>query len=241
MSDLSGRLRRARHGFCTVVVVAAGSSRRMGEDKLLLELDGVPVLAHTLLALEMCPDVDELIVVTREELLDPVAKMREKYGIRKLTKAVLGGKTRAESALYGVMAASKKAKIIGIHDGARPFVTPELVAETADAAFRCTAAAPALPVKDTIKLAEDGVVRETPDRSKLFAVQTPQMFRAEIIKAALTKAVREGSAPTDDCAAAEAIGARAFLTPGDEENIKLTTPADLPVAIAILQKRRERA
>ena len=237
MSSVSDFIRRVHHSFCTVVVVAAGESTRMGKDKLFLELRGVPILARTLQALSAAPAVDEIIVVTRAEKLDAVAAMREKYRIRKLTKVVIGGKTRTESALSGVSEADKRAKVICIHDAVRPFVTAEMIADAVHYAVLYQAAAPALPVKDTIKRARDGVVTETPERAELFAVQTPQAFQPDIIKAALTAAVRSGVSYTDDCAAAEALGVKTYLCRGSEENIKITTPADLPVAEAILQGR----
>ena len=237
MAQLSGTLRDLQRGFCTMVVAAAGSSRRMGQDKLLMELDGIPVLIRTLTALQECAAVDELVLVTREALFSELGALREQYGLSKLKRMVPGGATRTESALAGVLAASPQAKIIGIHDGARPFVTPNVVEAAIRAAVLHQAAAPAIPVKDTIKRAKNGLVVDTPDRGELFAVQTPQCFRAELIKAALTRAAAEKISYTDDCAAAEALGAAAVLTPGDEDNIKITTPADLAAARVILEKR----
>ena len=237
MSSISDFIRKAHHSFCTVVVVAAGNSMRMGRDKLLLPLCGVPILARTLMALNGCQAVDEIIVVTREERLEEIGAMRGDYGLTKLTKIVRGGATRTESALAGVSEADKRAKIICIHDGVRPFVTNEIVEDVVHYAVLYHAAAPALPVKDTIKRAKDGAVLETPDRAELFAVQTPQAFQADIIKAALTAAVTGGKTYTDDCAAVEAIGVRAYLSRGNEENIKITTPPDLYLAEAIQRNR----
>ena len=237
MSSISDFIRKAHHSYCTVVVVAAGNSTRMGKDKLFLELDGVPVLARTLKALDGCQAVDEIIVVTRKETLDEIASMRDAYKLTKLKKVVIGGATRTESALAGVSEADKKAKIICIHDGVRPFVTNEIIEDVVHYAVLYHAAAPAVPVKDTIKMAAAGVVTETPDRSRLYAVQTPQAFQADIIKAALTKAVTDGVSYTDDCAAVEAIGVHAYLSRGSEENIKITTPPDLFLAEAIQRGR----
>ncbi len=237
MASLSNMIRKMHHSFCTAVVVAAGESTRMGRDKLFLELDGVPVLARTLTALNASQAVDEIILVTRVEKLDAAGAMRNQYGISKLNKIILGGKTRTESALAGVSEADKKAKIICIHDAVRPFVTDEIIQEAVHYAVLYQAAAPAIPVKDTIKLAADGVVTQTPDRSSLFAVQTPQAFQADIIKAALTRAVTEGKNYTDDCAAAEALGVKAHLSRGSEDNIKITTPSDLFLAEAIQRSR----
>ena len=239
MSKLTDAMRAARRGFCSAVVVAAGSSERMGEDKLFLDLDGMPVLAMSLLALQNSESIDEVVVVARPDSLDAIGRLRERYGLGKLKYLILGGATRTESAFRGVMAASKKAKIICIHDGARPFVTEEVIADAVQSAALYLAAAPAVPVKDTVKKAENGIVLETPDRTALWAVQTPQAFQADIIKAALNKAVAAGVSYTDDCAAAEAMGCTVHLSRGDEDNIKLTTPADLALAEAILEKRRQ--
>ena len=237
MSSISDFIRKAHHSFCTVVVVAAGNSMRMGKDKLLLPLCGVPILARTLMALNNCGAVDEIIVVTREEKLNTIGALREEYGIEKLTKIVIGGETRTESALAGVAEADKRAKIICIHDAVRPFVTNEIVEDVVHYAVLYNAAAPALPVKDTIKRARNGMVFETPDRSELYAVQTPQAFEADIIKAALTAAVTKHQSFTDDCAAVEALGVPIYLSRGHEDNIKITTPPDLYLAEAIQRNR----
>ncbi len=237
MVSVSDWLRKAHHSFCTVVVVAAGDSVRMGKDKLLLCLDGIPVIARTLSVLERAAAVDEIVLVTREDKLETMAGLKERYGFDKLKKIVVGGKNRTESALAGVSEADTRAKVICIHDGVRPFVTDEIIADAVHYAVLYQAAAPAIPVKDTIKEAKDGVVTATPDRSALFAVQTPQAFQPDIIKAALTAAVQKGISYTDDCAAVEALGVRAYLSRGSEDNIKITTPTDLRVAEAILKSR----
>ena len=239
MSSVSDFIRKVHHSFCTAVVVAAGASARMGKDKLFLPLDGVPVLGRTLMALNAADAVDELIVVTMPEKLEKVAAMKAQYVLDKLSKVVIGGASRTESALAGASEADPRAKIICIHDAVRPFVTPDIIADAVHYAVLYQSAAPAVPVKDTIKVASDGVVSETPDRAQLFAVQTPQAFQADIIKAALSAALRDGVSYTDDCAAVEALGVKTYLCRGSEENIKLTTPAYLPVAEAILKGRRE--
>ena len=223
MSFLSDFIRKAHHSFCSVVVVAAGNSVRMGRDKLFLPLEGVPVLARTLTALNNCNAVDEIIVVTQEEKLDAVGAMRSAYSLEKLKKIVIGGATRTESALSGVSEADRKAKIICIHDGVRPFVTDEIIEDVVHYAVLYQAAAPAIP--------------ETVDRNQLRTVQTPQAFDADIIKAALTKAVTEGRSYTDDCAAVEALGVKTYLSRGSEDNIKITTPPDLYLAEAIQRNR----
>lgn len=225
--------------FCSMVVVAAGASLRAGTDKLFTDLEGMPVLAWTLSALEDCPDVDEIVIVTRQEKIVEAAGLCRTYGISKATKVVCGGETRTHSALAGVSETDPQAEVIAIHDGARLLVTPELASRVIHAAVLYHAAVPGIPVKDTIKRAEEHQVTETLDRAQLTAVQTPQAFQADLIKAALAGAVQRELAVTDDSAAAEALGIPVRLVPGDEENIKLTTPLDFQVAAAILKMRRE--
>lgn len=237
MSRLAEMIREKRRGFCSVVVVAAGESRRFGKDKLFLEIGGVPVIRRTLEALASSPAVDEIVVVTRQESLESIAGIVDKCGISKVSKIVLGGADRTQSALAGVSETSPEARTICIHDGARPFVTHEVIAEVIEKAAQYHAACPAIPVKDTVRIAENGLAVQTPAREKVYAVQTPQAFTADIIKAALTAAVRDGKSYTDDCAAVEALGVKIRLTRGDERNIKITTALDIPVAEFIAGER----
>jgi 2-C-methyl-D-erythritol 4-phosphate cytidylyltransferase len=223
--------------FCTAVIVAGGNSVRFGADKLFADLEGVPVLGRTILAFAEADCIQEIVVVARQDAAEYTAKLGRTYGGGKISQVVFGGKTRVMSAYAGVMAACERAELIAIHDGARPLVTQGIIRDAVWAAYRGMAAAPAVPVRDTIKVASDGTVTSTPDRSSLFSVQTPQVFRAEIIKAALADAVANVPDVTDDCAAAERIGAPVTLTAGSEENIKITTPLDLELAEAILRRR----
>lgn len=238
MAKISGTMRRVMHKYCSAVVVAAGSSQRMGEDKLALEIDGSPVLLRSLLCLEQCEEIDEIIVVTQPDSLAEVSRLCRDGGVTKAAKVVCGGETRTHSALAGVCAASRRAKIICIHDAARPFASDGLIKAAVRAAADYKSVAPAVPVRDTVRIVREGEAAETPDRETVFAMQTPQAFDADIIKAALTAAAQSGRSFTDDCAAAEAIGVKTHLTRGDEENIKLTTPQDIPLAEAIAAKRR---
>lgn len=227
--------------YCAAIVAAAGSSTRMeGADKIMLPLRDEPVIVHTLRALEYCPYIQEIIVVTREDLIVPLSKLCSDYFLTKVRKVILGGETRVHSVRLGMLEVSDQAELIAIQDGARPLVTPEVLEEAILTAAKCGAAAPAIPVKDTIKRAVGGVVEETPDRSELFAVQTPQVFEADLIRAALYKAVEENLPVTDDCSAVERMGMKVTLTRGSEENIKITTPADLAVAEALLDWRERR-
>lgn len=241
MAGLLGRLFRRQRTpelRCSAVVPAAGSSTRMeGQDKLLLPLEEQPVLLHTLRALELCPYLAEIIVVTREDLIVPVSQLCRDFMLDKVTKVMVGGAERVLSVRIGVQEARRDAALIAIHDGARPLLSREVLEEVLKKAAVTGAAAPAIPMVDTIKRAERGVVVETMDRSSLWAVQTPQVFEASLIRAALEKAVADGETLTDDCAAVERIGMKVSLTRGDRENIKLTTPFDLMVGEAIIRQR----
>ena len=235
------RLRRKREPQgprCAAVVPAAGSSRRMGgQDKILLPLDDIPVLMHTLRALSASERIQEIVVVTREDLIVPVGQLCRDCALDKVTKVLVGGATRSDSVLIGVEEVSGRAELIAVHDGARPLVTVEVIDAAIRKAAECGAAAPAVPVKDTVKRALDGVVVETPDRTQLFAVQTPQVFDSDLLLGALRRAVEDGAAITDDCGAVERIGMKVCLTEGSYENIKITTPADMLMAEAILHSR----
>lgn len=225
---------------CSAVIVAAGSSQRMGSDKLLHNLGIMPVLARTLLVFQDCELVDEIVVVTRMEKLEEVAELCKKYCIEKASKVICGGATRMESALAGVSEVKKKAKLIAIHDGARPLVSVELIENTVRAAAKYKAAVPAIKSVDTLKLAEDGeTVTGSLDRELVLRVQTPQVFDADLIKGALTFAAEKKLPLTDDCSAVELMGVKARIVPGEEDNIKLTTPRDMLFAAAILKDRGE--
>ena len=225
---------------CSAVIVAAGSSQRMGTDKLMAQLGCMPVLARTLLAFQNCELVDEIILVTRMEKVLELADLCKKYGITKISKVIRGGSTRTESALAGVSETNSGAKLIAIHDGARPLITDELIRETIIAADRYMAAVPAVFSKDTLKVIdENGFVVGPIDRERTVRVQTPQIFDADLLKGALSKAASDGLSLTDDCSAIEIMGVRAKTVKGDENNLKLTTPEDMHVVELILRNRGE--
>lgn len=226
---------------CAAVVLAAGSSVRMGNDKILAKLGEIPVLARTLRPFQECDLICEIVVVTSAEKLNEVTELCREYGIGKVSKVVTGGKTRAESALTGVSEINSNASLIAIHDGARPLVTEALIRRTVETAAKKNAAVPAIRSTDTLKTAaEDGAIIGTVDRETTWRIQTPQVFKAELIKGALTKAMKQGLPLTDDSSAMEVLGITTYLVEGDEENIKLTKPLDLLLAAAILHDRRER-
>lgn len=225
---------------CSAVIVAAGSSQRFGVDKIFAKLQGIPVLAYCLSTFEACECISEIIVVADESKIMTIAELCDKFNISKAAKVVCGGATRLESALSGVSETNPRSKLIAIHDGARPLVTRKVVCDAVHAAERNMAAVPAVPSKDTVKLAEGNRVINTPDRGCVYAIQTPQVFVPELIKGALTDALQKGLTIYDDAQAAELLGVPVFLSEGSEENIKITTPVDLLLAETILKFRRER-
>ena len=239
MAGLFSRLSRKKPvHIWSAVVVAAGSARRMeGIDKVLAALGGYPVLVHTLRAFQQCPLISEVVVVTREDLLVEIADLCRDFALTKVTKVVKGGKERIHSVQAGLNEVREDAELIAIHDGARPLLPPEVLEEVLHRAAQTGAAAPAVPITDTVKRSENGLAVETVDRSTLFAVQTPQVFQADLIRAAVQKALEDGEVLTDDCAAVERLGMKVSLTRGSRENLKLTTPFDLVVGEAVLAAR----
>lgn len=222
---------------CAAVIVAAGSATRMqGIDKMLVPLAGVPVVLRSVRALAASDCIDSLVIVTRTECMETLRTLCAE--VSKPVTVVAGGASRPESVLAGLAALPEGTELAAIHDGARPLVTQTVIAEAVEAAERCGAAAPAVPVHDTIKQAENGLVRATPERKTLFAVQTPQVFDVKLLKTVLRAAMERGIALTDDCSAVEAAGKPVVLTQGCEENLKITTPVDLTLAEAILKRRK---
>ena len=240
LQKMFGKRRKQTRPYCAALIAAAGSSTRYGGgNKLLQPLDGIPVLVRTLLAIDSAQGIDEIIIAAREDELLHYAELCKAFGIRKPVKVIVGGATRTESVLRAALEASPEAEFFAVQDGARPLVTPALIDDVIAAAWTHLAAAPAIPVRDTIKVAHNALVESTPDRSTLFAVQTPQVFSADLLKAALQSALTDGAAITDDCSAVERLGKEVYLTEGSEENLKITTPLDLVIAEAILQRRGE--
>lgn len=219
---------------CSVVVVAAGSSSRMGIDKILAPLRGEPVIIHTLRAFEQCPSVREIVLVTREDLLVELAQLCRQYGLNKVSQVIRGGETRTDSVYLGVLEVDRAAELIAVQDGARPLISCAVIERTIAQAGKSGAAAPAIPVKDTVKVARNGIVEHTPERDSLYAVQTPQVFEASLLKGALHKAREAGITGTDDCSMVERLGMKVVLVAGEERNIKLTTPMDLMLAECLL-------
>ncbi len=222
---------------CGAVIVAAGSARRMGGvDKVMAELVGQPLILHTVRAFQETAVISEIVIVTRADLIVPISDLCRKAGYSKVKLVVAGGETRQASVMLGLGCLSKKMKLAAIQDGARPLVSPQLIDRVVRAANTYGAAAPGVPVKDTIKAVRGGIIQSTPDRSTLFAAQTPQVFDIALIRGALAKAELDGAAITDDCSAVERMGMSVRLVEGDERNFKVTTQQDLLLARVLMEE-----
>ena len=221
--------------YCGAVIVAAGNASRMGGiDKVMAPLGGEPMIVRTVRQFQNCDAIREIVVVTRADLIVPIMDLC--HGFDKVKAVVVGGDSRDASVNMGLNTLSEKCKLVAVQDGARPFADWQLIDRVVRAANSYGAAAPAIAVKDTIKVVRGGIVAETPDRSTLKAVQTPQVFDFDLLRGALKKVKQEGIAITDDCSAVEAMGMSVKIVEGDERNIKITTPMDLKIAELILEE-----
>ena len=238
MKDLTRQMRKALPlQYCGAVIVAAGTASRMGGiDKVMAPLNGEPMLLRTVRAFQNSDVIREIVIVTREDLLLQVRQLCEAFP--KVTAVVSGGADRPASVRAGLRALSGKVRLVAVQDGARPFVSWEVIDRTVRAANRYGAAAPGIPVKDTVKVVNGGVVAATPDRNKLSAIQTPQVFDLDLLKGALEKAKKDGAPITDDCSAVENLGMSVRIVEGDERNIKITTPMDLKIAELLLEEEK---
>jgi 2-C-methyl-D-erythritol 4-phosphate cytidylyltransferase len=225
----------------TVLIPAAGTGKRMGRAtaKQFLTLGDKPILAHTLLAFQRASEIDEIIPILSEEDLETcLGEIIEAYHITKVKTLVVGGKERQDSVANGLHKLEKDAAIVLIHDGVRPFVTPEMIKETVDYAKKGECVTVGVPIKDTIKEVNDqGMVRHTLDRSRLWAIQTPQAFPVKALKRAYEEASRQRVYGTDDATIIERMGGSVRVLMGSYENIKITTPEDLMLAEEILKRR----
>lgn len=236
LTDISNAVRKARPPrYCGAVIVAAGSASRMGGiDKIMTPLKGEPVIVRTVRAFQGCDAIREIVVVTREDLVMPITSLCA--GFDKVRAVVAGGKTRQESVHLGLNMLSKDVKLAAIQDGARPLVSQQVIQRVVRAADYYGAAVPAIPVKDTMKVVQGGLVTQTPDRKSLYAVQTPQVFEFDLLRGALKRATETGAEITDDCSAVELLGMTVKVVEGDERNLKITTPVDLKIAEALLEE-----
>ncbi|MDQ0856771.1 2-C-methyl-D-erythritol 4-phosphate cytidylyltransferase [Bacillus sp. V2I10] len=221
-----------------VVIPAAGQGKRMnaGKNKQFIELDGIPVIVHTLKVFEHDPQCTGILLVVNPNERDIFAAMADRYEIRKIKGLISGGSERQHSVYNGLKAASSE--IVLVHDGARPFIKKHMMTKLVKAASEDGAATVAVPVKDTIKRVLNSEVIETVERSSLWAVQTPQAFRLSDILTAHEEAMQSGFLGTDDASLIERSGRKVQVIEGDYTNIKLTTPDDLLLAKAILESER---
>ncbi len=220
---------------CGAVIVAAGTASRMGGiDKVMAPLGGEPMIVRTVRAFQNCGAIAEIVVVTREDLILPITSACR--GMDKVRAVVAGGASRQESVARGLSALSRQMKLAAVHDGARPLVSDAVIDRTVRAAHSYGAAAPAVPVKDTVKVIKGGLVMATPDRNALRAVQTPQVFDFDLLRGALEQAEKDKAAVTDDCSAVERLGMRVKIVEGEERNLKITTPLDLKIAALLLEE-----
>lgn len=220
----------------SVIIVCAGNSTRMGGiNKILMPLGERLVIGVTMQAFENCESVSEIIIVARENDIPEIQTEAQKAGITKLKKCTIGGATRQESVINGIKCISKDTELIAVHDGARPLVKPEYIEKTIKDASVFGGATLGVPVKDTIKMVEDGLITDTPPRKYLYITQTPQVFKRRLYFEGVDFALEHGLDFTDDCQLVEAIGGKVYMTIGDYTNIKITTPEDIQIAEILLK------
>lgn len=224
----------------TVMLPAAGSGRRMGAgfNKLFLEMAGKPILIHTLDVFEQDPSCSSMILSVKEEEKPQIEEMLERFGITKVTAFVPGGAERQQS-VAACIDAHQSGGIVLVHDAARPFIKQDVIRKLVDAAREEGAAIAGVQVKDTMKVAPDGIVQETVDRSKLWAIQTPQAFRYELLKEASDKAEAEGFLGTDESMIVERLGHPVRVVESTYDNVKMTTKEDLLFGEVLLRQRRQ--
>lgn len=225
----------------TALIAAAGMGNRMNSDinKPYIFLNDKPVLAWTIEKFESSELIDDIIIIAKKSEIDYCAKeVVEKYRFKKVAKIIEGGRERQDSVHRGILALDEKTEIIVSHDGARPFVSKELIDEVINKAEEGDGAILAVPVTDTIKKVYESssIVEKTPKRSRLWAAQTPQVFKRDVLIRAYDEAVRNDFLGTDDSSLVERIGGKVSIVQGSYSNIKLTTPEDLILAKSLVNK-----
>ena len=222
----------------SAIIVAGGSSQRMGFDKLFAVLAGEPVIVHTIRAFERTSSVSEIVVVAREERHDELRKISHNTGFRKIRSLVRGGERRQDSVWAGLGCAGRDAQYVAVHDAARPLITPDQIEAVFGQCRLHGAAALAHPVNDTLKRADaDFLVVGSVDRHQLYAMQTPQIFERKLIEDAYRAVHAENILVTDEVSAIERLGRNIALVLNEAFNFKITYPRDLPVAEFILRDR----
>ncbi len=224
----------------TAIIAAAGQGSRMGgQGKQFKDLEGKPIVGWALTVFEESDLIDEIILVVNEKDMSRAKKTVEDLKIKKIKKIIEGGKERQDSVFAGIKEVKPDTDIVIIHDGARPFVTKEIISRAVNDAKEHGAAVVAVPAIDTIKSSKKGnLVQETIDRTNLWLIQTPQVFKYKIIKEAYERAYKIKYRATDDSKLVERMGIPVKITKGSYENIKITTPDDLMVAWGILKVRQ---
>lgn len=229
--------------FTSAIILAAGKSERMkevGTPKQMIELNGIPVVVHSLLAFEKSSNVNEILVVAGAEELPLYREFKKQYGITKLSLAVEGGATRAESASHGFQKVKKDAEFILIHDAARCLITTEDIDLVIKEAYRSGAAIAAKKTTDTLKKADDnGFITETVDRAMMWQAQTPQVFKKNMYEVALALAKSTDISITDDAMLVEQAGFHVKLVACKSENMKITTKQDLEIARLLMERKKE--
>jgi 2-C-methyl-D-erythritol 4-phosphate cytidylyltransferase len=220
----------------TAIIVAAGSSKRAGFDKLLAKIAGRPVIQHTLAAFEKATCVNDVLVVSRETVA--MRHFIVKTNLRKVRRVVRGGTRRQDSVLAGLNALDNEVDFVAVHDAARPLITPRDIDRVFAAARKHGAAALAVPITDTLKLADTNhVVCGAIDRQNVFAMQTPQIFRRELLSKAYEQVKKDSLTVTDEVSAIENVGGKIVIVPAEDHNLKITFASDLPLAEIILKQR----
>lgn len=225
--------------YVSVIIAAAGMSNRMGSkiNKQFIAIDNKPILVHTLEKFEKCRYIDEIILVSKEEEVDYCRKeIVKKYGFKKVTNIIRGGKERQDSIYNGLLALNENTDIVLTHDGARPFIKIEHIEDGIRGVLEYGACVIGVPVKDTMKVIEESnIIHHTPKRSLLWAAQTPQCFWARVLKEGYEHAINEGIIGTDDSSLVEKSGYDVKMIMGSYDNIKITTPEDLIIAESLLK------
>ncbi len=223
----------------TALIASAGSGSRMGANipKQFINIKNKPVLMHTLDVFDTCPEIDDIVIISRTDDIDYIKELLQKYNIKKVSDIVSGGDTRQKSVINGLNRVN--GEIVLIHDGARPFVTHKQIRALIDEIKLSSAASLGIPVTDTLKLSNNSTIVKTVDRENLYAIQTPQGFKTDLIKKAHKYALENSLSVTDDCSVCEAMGVDVKIVTGSPLNIKITTPDDLVLAEGILNREEK--
>lgn len=228
--------KQPKDGFVSCIVAAGGSSRRMGENKLFMEIGGIPVIARTLMTLDKSNFIDEIVVSAREEDMLAIGDLIKQFCINKVKTVVKGGRERAESVKAAISEISADCDFVAVHDGARPLVSQDTIADVVKHAFAFDAAACGVRPKATLKREnKDGFIAETIDRSVVYEIQTPQVFKKSLFLRAYDADEVTLKGATDDCALVERLGANIKITQGSYRNIKITTIEDIAIAESLLE------